>query len=588
MDAKDEIKQRLDLAEVIKEYIQIKPAGSHAFKAICPFHAEKTPSFHISRDKQIWRCFGCGVGGDMFSFVMQMEGVDFPEALRILGKKAGVEVQRYDTREANEKAQLGKLQAFAAAYYHKVLLDASYAQLARDYCAKRGIDAALIEKFQLGYAPDEWDNFCKMAKQKGFSEADLLNGGLALKRKSGSGVIDRFRHRLMVPFQDVHGNVIGFTGRVFRPEDIPKYMNSPETPLFSKARFLYGLHLAKQAIRRADAVVIVEGNLDVVASHKGGVENVVATSGTALTEFQIDLLKRFTQNLIFSFDADAAGFAAAERGIHLAQAAGMNVSVLLIPDGMGKDPDEVVQKDPVLWQEIVKKPIPIMEYYFRHVIKGKDATKVEDKREIGNKLLPEIGRLVDPIEREHWLQKLATMLRMDINMLRNAIGAKASPSTAKPTAAVKTAVKPAKLSRLDRSRLFILAVFLEQPDLRQSIMDRLPESAFPDGEWRQLYNALRLLYTQNHPAAVKSIYETLRQQHPQFAELLDETALLGESVLADQALKEVRQQLTMTLDYVRNTAREDRRRELLVAVREAEDAGDRGRVEVLLKELQTL
>ncbi|MEK9157261.1 MAG: DNA primase [Patescibacteria group bacterium] len=587
MDAKDEIKQRLDLCDVIAEYIQLKPAGTHAMKAVCPFHSEKTPSFHVSRDKQIWRCFGCSLGGDMFSFVMQMEGVDFPEALRILGKKAGVEIQRFDTREANEKQRMQTLQGFATAFYNKVLRDASYAAGARAYVEKRGITPQLVEKFQLGFAPDDWDAFCKIAIQKGFTESDLLSGGLALRRKSGSGVIDRFRNRLMVPLSDVHGNVVGFTGRVMNPEDMPKYMNSPETPLYKKSQVLYGLDLAKQSIRKADRVILVEGNLDVVASHKADVENVVAASGTALTELQIDLLKRFTHNFVFCFDADAAGFAAAERGIQLAQSAGMNVAVVFIPEGAGKDPDEVVQKDPALWQLLSSKSIPIMEWYFNAVMKGKDLANVDDKKAVGAKLLPAIARIQDLIEREHWLSRLATALKIEADVLRKALPQK-EEQRAKPQPKAKPAVAEElkKASRAELSAKLILAICLQYPELAAQIFASLGSELIPEGNLRSLYNHLSILYTREELVQSKSYYERASSTVPEpLQPLLEELGLHGEQFADGLTPKDARTQLETATDVLRGASHGAERHELLTAIRDAELLGDTTRAKELLTQL---
>ncbi len=601
MDPKDEIKQRLDLCDVIAEYITLKPAGTHAMKAVCPFHSEKTPSFHVSRDKQIWRCFGCSLGGDMFSFVQQMEGVDFPEALRILGKKAGVEIARFDSREANEKQRVQQLQAFAAAYFNKVLRDATYAQVARDYVSKRGIDAGLVEKFQLGYAPDEWDALCKIALQKGFSESELLSGGLALRRKSGSGVIDRFRHRLMVPLRDVHGNVVGFTGRVLRPEDTPKYMNSPETVLYKKSQMLYGLDVAKLAIRKADRVIIMEGNLDVVASHKAGVENVVAASGTALTEFHIDLLKRFTHNYVFCFDADAAGFAAAERGIVLAQSAGVNVSVLFIPDGAGKDPDDVVQKDPALWRQIVEHSVPIMEWYFAGVVKGRDFNKVEEKKAVKDKLLPVIARLADFVEREHWLQRLASILGMELAVLRAGIavpgGEIRNPKTEISNKAEKSKEERQKQNeriqkptRAELAARLVLSLCINDVALAQSSLSLIDEALIPEGALRALYKAMRVVYTERQPPDRQSYYALLASTvlDPDTRQTLDALALEGEQMAAEHEPKVLREQLQTAMTFLRGASKEEQRRALLAQLRDAELVGDSVRAKEILNHLDAI
>ncbi len=600
MDAKDEIKARIELADLIGEYVPLKPAGTHAFKAVCPFHNEKTPSFHVSRDKQIWRCFGCGLGGDVFSFIMQMEGVDFPESMRLLAKKAGVEIPRYDTMEANEKQKLQRVQNFAAAYYHKMLLESPKAAAARTYVERRGITPELIELFQLGFAPDEWDAFVTLAKSRGISDHDLMTAGLTLTKKSGAGLIDRFRHRLMIPLCDIHGSIIGFTARVLNPEDQPKYMNSPETPLYKKGAMLFGLNLAKQAIHTEGLIIIVEGNLDVIASHKAGVRHVVASSGTALTEMQIQLLKRFTTNLIFCFDADAAGFKAAQRGIQLAQSLLCNVSVVLIPEDAGKDPDDVVQKDPSLWMRLVHNTVPIMEYYFSHAMRGKDLMNVDDKREVGNFLLPEIARLTDVIEREHWLQKLGTVLHIGTEVLRGGMkrvkgtdGAKGSKKTE-----VKVVVKETRPTRRELTANHVVGLFIEVPELRPVIASRLPPSILAAGPLQDLYRIAHELYTQTQSrpemaaqdSASHVFFEQLRglTSNINLLPLLEEIALIGEHAATEVKPSDLRKQLETTLTYLHQAVRGDERQVLLDAIRQAEAAGDTARVHELMERFQSL
>ena len=470
-----------------------------------------------------------------------------------------------------------------------MLRDASYATDAREYVAKRGITPELLEKFQLGFAPDDWDTFCKIAQQKGFTESDLLAGGLALRRKSGSGVIDRFRNRLMVPLRDVHGSVVGFTGRVLNPEDSPKYMNSPETALYKKSQLLYGLDLAKQAIRKADRVILVEGNLDVVASHKAGVENVVAASGTALTELQIDLLKRFTHNFVFCFDADAAGFAAAERGIQLAQSAGMNVSVVFIPEGAGKDPDDVVQKDPALWQALASKSIPIMEWYFAQVIKDRDVSLVEDKKWIGAKLLPAIARIIDVIEREHWLSKLASLLRLDPEVLRGALPSRSTTPHSGQSSSRPAARSPITKSKPPRSELaarFLIAVCLQFPEVAKGVFATVPPALLSEGDLRALYNLLSLVYTEHQPSANKSYYELAALAAPlALRPLLDEMAMQGEQTAADHAPKDVRGQLDNAVTFLRGASTGIKRQTILAQIREAELSGHLEEAEELMKQL---
>ncbi|MBU0613695.1 DNA primase, partial [Patescibacteria group bacterium] len=276
MEPKEEIRARIHVDELIGEYLELRPAGHMNFKALCPFHGEKTPSFHVSREKEIWHCFGCHKGGDIFAFIMEIEGVDFAEAMRILAKKAGVEMPEYKPqKDKGERELYIEMHQLAGRFYKKVLESHESAGVARDYLKNRGITSDLVDKFLLGFALESWESLCLFLKQKGYTEKQILGSGLAKIRKSGSGIIDRFRNRIMIPISDTRGNIVGFTGRLLSGEG-PKYLNSPETLIYNKRAILYGLHLAKTAIRQKGSVIIVEGNLDVVASHKAGVENVVA------------------------------------------------------------------------------------------------------------------------------------------------------------------------------------------------------------------------------------------------------------------------------------------------------------------------
>ncbi|MFH1142808.1 MAG: DNA primase, partial [Candidatus Uhrbacteria bacterium] len=424
MEPKEEIRRRIDVAELIGEYLNLKPAGNGSFKSPCPFHQDKDPSFYVSQDKQIWHCFGCDMGGDIFAFVMEIEGVDFPEALRILGKKAGVEITRFVSSDSNERQRMIAMHELAVRFYRKVLVDSTQAANARAYLENRGINKELADKFQLGYAPEAWDTLVNFMSKRGYATTEIEKAGLAQRKKSGIGSIDKFRNRIMIPLSDHHSNVVGFTGRIMKSDGEdhgPKYMNSPETLIYKKSELLYGLNLAKSAIKQSGSVIIVEGNLDVIASHKAGVENVVASSGTALTEQQISLLKRYTNTIIFSFDQDAAGFAAARRGIHLAQSLEMKVKVIVLSSEHGKDPDDVIQKDPQLWLDAVANPVPIMDFYFKRVVEGKDLNNVEDKQSTGKFLIEEIAMIADKIAQEHWLQKLSDLIKTEVNILRGMV-----------------------------------------------------------------------------------------------------------------------------------------------------------------------
>lgn len=305
MDAPQEVKSRLDIVDIVSEYFPLKPGGSGAFKANCPFHQERTPSFYVSRPRQSWHCFGCDQGGDLISFVMKIEGMEFREALEHLAQKAGVQLPKFDGEKASQRKRIYEVNEMAMKFFRSTLEHAPEAEAARAYVKKRGLDDLTTDLFGIGYAPGSWDALTKALASKGVTEQEMLLAGLVAKSERGSGVYDRFRGRVMFPIADVHGNVVGFTGRILEGEECRvksevsrtpgvKYVNTPETSAYRKSAVLYGLDKAKGEIRRADLAVIVEGNMDVVGSHQFGVTNVVAASGTALTSEQLALLKRFT------------------------------------------------------------------------------------------------------------------------------------------------------------------------------------------------------------------------------------------------------------------------------------------------------
>src|SRR3989339_70222 len=338
------IKEKLDIVQTIQEYVPLKKAGIY-YKAPCPFHREKTPSFMVNAEKQIWKCFGCSKGGDIFSFIQEMEGLDFPEALKLLADRAGVKIDSYRSEiDKSQKNRILDINQKAASFFHHILTEMEGANGAREYLDKRGLTKETIEKWQIGFVPDQWDLLTKYFLKKGIGIDDLVVAGLVIKKdvaRAGQGFYDRFRGRIMFPIWDVHGNVVGFTGRVLVETENSggKYMNTPQTLVYDKSRVIYGLDKAKTEIKAQDQVVLVEGQMDVVACHQAGMKNVVASSGTALTLEQIKLLKRYSSNIAMAFDGDSAGVAAAKRGVNIALGEGLNVKTIRIPEGKGKDPD---------------------------------------------------------------------------------------------------------------------------------------------------------------------------------------------------------------------------------------------------------
>lgn len=382
----DEIKSRLDIVEIVQEYIpNLKQVGTN-WKALCPFHNEKTPSFMVSRDKQIWHCFGCSEGGDVFSFIQKIENIEFPEALKILAKKAGVVLKYEEPSLVNQKTKLLDILEAAAKFYHHILLNSAEAAPAREYLfKKRELKEETAEDFLLGFAPDSWDELLKFLLRKEFKEEDIFLAGLTIKKERGIGFYDRFRARIMFPIRDVHGHAVGFTGRLLPEAEKKenaggKYVNTPQTLVYNKSQVIYGLDRAKQTIRKENLTILVEGNMDVVASHQAGVCNVVASSGTALTAEQVKLLKRYSNNLAISFDADLAGEAASKKGVGVAMEQEMTVKVIVLDPKIGKDPDEYIKKDRQKWIEATSGARLFMDYYFDYVLNKLDLNKVESKK----------------------------------------------------------------------------------------------------------------------------------------------------------------------------------------------------------------
>jgi DNA primase len=403
-DAKEEVRARLNIEDVVGEYVQLKRAGRN-FKGLSPFSGEKTPSFVVSPDKHIWHDFSSGRGGDIFTFIMEVEGMDFREALTHLARKAGVELEVYDEKGgkelADKKKRLKEALDLAASYYQQSLIKNPHAV---DYVfKKRGLSKQIVTDFKIGYAPTSGDALVLFLTKKGYSKKELSEAGLT--NQYGG---DLFRGRMMVPLMDSVGQVIGFTARILVDDDprAPKYLNTPETILYNKSRHVFGLSQAKEAIRKNDYAVIVEGNLDVVSSHQVGITGVVATAGTAMTEYHLRALKRLTENVRLAFDGDKAGLAATERAIPIAEQAEVELTIISLPSG-AKDPDELIQKDPALWQAAIDTPAPLVEWVLGQYAGREDLTTARGKSRYIDEALRVIRMLKNEVAVQHYIQLVA-------------------------------------------------------------------------------------------------------------------------------------------------------------------------------------
>jgi len=505
----DEIKAKLDIVEVIREYIPLKAAGLN-FRSNCPFHREKTPSFMVSPEKQIWHCFGCGKGGDIFSFIMEMERLSFIEALRLLAKKAGVALRKADPALTSKRNRLLDIVELAAKFYHKVLLDSPAAASAREYLRERALTDETIEAWQVGYSPDAWETLANFLKSRGFSEDEIFLAGLSVKKDSSAssgraGFYDRFRGRIMFPLNDINGSAVGFTARVMpgreETEKMGKYINTPSTMIYDKSRILFGLDKAKMSIKAEDAAVLVEGQMDAIMAQQHGFTNTIASSGTALTAEQVKLIKRYTNNLFLSFDMDAAGDLAAERGIAVAQAAEMNIKVIAVK--AAKDPDECLRNNPEAWREALADAKPMMQYYFDKVFAKYDKTDFPGQNQAAKILLAVIAKFGSKLEQDFWLKKLSqevdaqeNSLREKLNEFRRLADKKQTREkiSAEPDLSVKRQAADLKQSRESRLSELLLALALKFPAHFEYVINHLGPDDLVGQTNQRLYRNLVIYY----------------------------------------------------------------------------------------------
>jgi len=521
----EEIKAKIDIVDLAREYLpSLKQAGAN-WKANCPFHNEKTPSFMISRDKQIWHCFGCGEGGDIFEFIKKIEGLEFPEALRLLATKAGVVLERQDPALTSQRNRLLDLCELAAKYYHKVLLDSPVALTARNYLEKRGVDAITIDDWLLGYAPDSYDGLSNFLKKKGFTDNEIFLAGMSVKKDRGIGFYDRFRGRLIFPIRDHHGHIIGFTARSLDPEvKEAKYINTPQTMIYNKGAILYGLDKAKTAIRAEKTTVIVEGNMDVITSHQFGVKNVIASSGTALTPDQVKIIKRYTENLAVAFDADAAGQLAVERGVSVALEEGLNVKVIDLAGG--KDPDEIIRREGAArWQEFINSALPIMEHFFQKTAGEVDLNSSDGKKIMVKKMVPFIMKIANKVEQTHWVQKIAEAVKVKEEIIWEMVIQSRSKSRSTPASQITTGVsiKEATVSENElRKSERLLAVAARFPQYLEYVFEHVVPEMLAGAEWPPLYTDLIISYNKE----ANFDWAQFLSQYPQYKSLIGRLSML--------------------------------------------------------------
>lgn len=553
------IKEKLDIVEFLRGYLTLIPAGKN-FKANCPFHNEKTPSFMISPDRQSWRCFGCGVGGDIFEFLMKYENLEFGEALKVLAEKAGVELKRLEPREYKVFGLLYEIQDAAKDFWKSQL---TTAKVATDYLEERGITKEIIEEFELGFAPNDQDSLTTHLLHKGYDPADLVRAGVTGKSERGMQ-FDRFRGRIMFPIHNHLGKVVGFTGRILPQLDtgeMGKYVNSPETPIFNKSKLLYGFWRSKPGIRDSGKAFLVEGQMDMLMSYQAGVKNAVATSGTALTPDHILALRKVASELLVSFDNDEAGFAAGERAIDLAEAGGMQVRIVSLA-GV-KDPAEAAQKDPGVLKKAIADAEPAFRVFFRRYLPyGRaDVLNPTDLRSV-RMLLNKIKKIGSPLEKDFWLKELSLHSKMGETALREEMEKTAVPEERDRFKEEVRAEPERKLTRLEKLGATLLGVAYSKNELK----------------------ALEDIKTYLDPLSLEA-YETLlsgkNRSEDQVLDAYLEAALFEMKELSAAEMTDLKSAL-------RQEFLKGRRAEVTKRIQEAEEKNDQEALNASLAELKAL
>ena len=556
-DAKEEVRARLNIEDVIGEYVQLKRAGRN-LKGLSPFTDERTPSFMVSPEKQIWHDFSSGKGGDIFTFVMMVEGMDFRQSLEHLARKAGVDLTLFssgDGRTAKRRARAREALKLAANFYQQNLVKNS---LALDYVVKkRRLNRQTIGDFLIGYAPENGDTLTKALEKRGFSRQELADAGLS-NRFGG----DLFRGRMMVALSDGNGEVVGFTGRIIRDDPrAPKYLNTPQTLLFDKSRYIFGLHQAKEAIRKSDVAVIVEGNLDVISSHQAGVKNVVATSGTAMTTQHLKSLSRLAGRIRLAFDGDRAGVNATERAINLAQEVGVELEVVSLPDGV-KDPDELIQKDPALWQAAIDQSQPAVDWVIARYAEMENLKSAEGKRRFSTIALRIVRGLKDPVEQEHYLSVISEKTGASITALK----AKLSNEKVAEHQLKKAKIEKEKpIPVQDETEDMLAGLAASEKSVRRWL-------AAVSGEMLDDDNARQLIgYLRKNPDADLDEVPLDLQKIEQYVKIVQ---LKSESRYANWEQKSLDEEMARLVRQITIKHRENKKNQLLTQLREAEASGD--------------
>lgn len=560
MDQIDDIKARIDIVDFIQSYVPLKRAGA-SFKGLCPFHNEKTPSFMVSPERHSWHCFGCDIGGDVISFVEKIDGLDFMEAVKMLAERAGVVLDVWEPLEKSRKAILYEIMEAATTFYAEIL---QQNDTGLEYLKKRGLASVTIKEWRLGLALDSWDNCIKYLSAKGYKTEDIERAGLIIK--GDRGFYDRFRGRIIFPVSDLSGKVVAFSGRALGNTE-PKYLNSPETLIFKKGAILFGLHATKNTVRKQDCAVLVEGNFDLILPYQEGFQNVIAPCGTALTEEQLTLLSRYTDNILIAFDADEAGQAAAFKAAIMAYHLDLSPRVVTIPNG--KDPADAVMEDRSAWQKAIENPEGAMEHFLGLGLKQYSEQTPEAKKKIVRSVSPLLYAMANPVEKADSLRLISEQLRIPLKSLEELQSKHSEISTPAPEARVYKTATPAQIAIGLLYRL------------------NLPVPLLPKALENPEDNALKFLASIGKLQIGSKVLwpDFVKKSKPETAVRLNELAQITEELYSDMTKDEAAKEVGDIIEVLQERRKGVFKRALIYEVKEAERQGNKAKIKELLEKL---
>jgi DNA primase len=489
----DQIRDANDVVDLISEYVPLKKRGKN-YVGLCPFHSEKQPSFTVTPDKQIFYCFGCGEGGNVISFLMKHDKLSFPEAVKVLAKRASIPLpeKSFDAKRAKQLDRLYYANQTANEYFLKNLHREKPGKRARQYLKKRGFDPETQKLFSLGFAPMEWEGLVNYARTKGIEPETLNQAGLAAPRTQASGYYDRFRNRITFPVFNLSGKIVGFGGRVLDDKDEPKYLNSPETPIYHKGKILYGLHLSKDEIRQKESAILVEGNIDVISLYQAGIKNVVASSGTAFTQNQARLLSRYAEKVFLFFDADTAGQSATFRSVDLLFSEGLEILVVSLKQG--EDPDSFVQKfGPDAVTEEIQKAKSFIDFKYESLGRDFEEVSMKEQEKVIRDLAETAGKITDEIRRNLFIKKIAQTFRMDEAPILKLVGKKRASAVRSPQSTASGAKTQGEslLSREEEIERGLLRILMEDRKLLKLTTGKLDSDDFSNSEHKEIFQLFK-------------------------------------------------------------------------------------------------